>query len=136
MAVIVNDNNQILIGSSPRDGGFKFPQGGMLDHEKGIDAIVREIEEELGYQISENDILTIHEEKVRYFYPTDRPSRNNHIGQEQIVFHIRYHEEMHFIPQTDEFDEMFWIHVDEIEMYDTQHRTTAYIRALELCKLL
>ncbi|MEZ4841188.1 MAG: hypothetical protein R2821_06665 [Flavobacteriaceae bacterium] len=29
MAVLVNTENKVLIGSSPRDGGYKFPQGGL-----------------------------------------------------------------------------------------------------------
>ena len=49
MAVIVNDRNQILIGSSPRDGGYKFPQGGLEPNEDAISGIKRELNEELGY---------------------------------------------------------------------------------------
>ena len=45
MAVIVNDDSTILIGSSPRDGGYKFPQGGLEPNEDIITGIKRELKE-------------------------------------------------------------------------------------------
>lgn len=136
MAVFVNDENKVLIGSSPRDGGFKFPQGGLNKGENSLDGLKREVKEELGLDLDDEDILEEHSEKVWYHYPDNSIYQENYIGQEQVVFKIRYHSEMIIVPQDDEFDSLIWIYPKDIEHYDTQYRTEAYKKALELCNLI
>lgn len=135
MAVIVNAENKVLIGSSPRDGGYKFPQGGLAPGEDPVSGIIREIEEELGVVIEENDILMHYKEKVGYHYPPADPYYIFN-RQELSVVKIKYHPEMKFMPQDDEFDELLWIHPEEIENYNSHFRAKAYKRALEICGLL
>lgn len=136
MAVLVNDENKILIGSSPRDGGYKFPQGGLDKGESSLEGIKREVMEELGLDLKEEDILEEYNEKVKYYYPNKYNPNNNHVGQEQIIFKIKYRENMNLIPQDNEFEELIWICAKDLDKYDTQHRTEAYKKALELCCLL
>ena len=133
MAVIVNEKNQVLIGSSPRDGGYKFPQGGVDMGETFLEAIKREVMEELGLDLNDKDILEEYSEKVNYHYPI---KFENLIGQSQVVFKIKYNKNMKLIPQDNEFEELMWINPKELEKYDTKHRILAYKRALELCKLI
>jgi len=136
MAVFVNDTRQVLIGYSPRDGGFKFPQGGFKPHEKPIRALQREMREELGVHIKEDDIVQICAERVKYNYTSGDDSSSTHVGQEQMVMKIRYNKSMRLKAQDDEFKEMVWISPKDLKKYDTQHRKEAYKRALELCGLL
>jgi len=135
MAVIVNNENNVLIGSSPRDGGYKFPQGGLEPNEDTLTGIKRELNEELGISITNEDVLQIHSEKVQYLYPPKDPYFI-YKGQQLSVFKIQYNKSMKLIPQDDEFDELHWIHPTDLPKYNTNFRLKAYQRALELCGLL
>ena len=135
MAIIVNNQGKILIGSSPRDGGYKFPQGGLLANEDVVTGIKRELKEELGISITDDDILTVYPEKVRYYYPTNDPYYIFK-GQELSVVKIQYDTSMVLVPQDDEFDELHWIHPKDLSKFDVRFRLDAYTRALELCRLL
>lgn len=135
MAVIVNDENKVLIGSSPRDGGYKFPQGGLEAHEDSVTGIKRELNEELGIKISENDILTVHSEKVQYLYPPEDPYYIFK-GQQLSVVKIQYNSSMQLIPQDDEFEELLWIQPNDLANFDVGFRGKAYQKALVLCGLI
>ena len=135
MAVIVNHQKKVLIGSSPRDGGFKFPQGGLEPHEDALTGIKRELNEELGITIIDTDILQVHSEKVHYLYPPEDPYFI-YKGQQLSVIKVQYNSSMKIIPQDDEFDKLNWIHPKDLQHYNTNFRFKAYQRALELCDLL
>lgn len=134
MAVLVNSENKVLIGSSPRDGGYKFPQGGLDPDEDVLEGLKRELLEELGLFITEDDIVATHTKKVSYNFPDD--GYYIYDSQELHVIQIKYHSKMTLIPQDDEFDELIWIHPKELSTYDCQFRMGAYKQALELCRLL
>ena len=107
MAVIVDDDFRILIGSSPRDGGYKFPQGGLEPNEDIITGIKRELEEELSLKIKNTDIIQSYSKKVRYKYPNE--DRYIFLSQELNIVKIQYKKEMQLIPQDEEFDKLLWI---------------------------
>lgn len=134
MAVIVNRENKVLIGSSPRDGGYKFPQGGLEPDEDIITGIKRELKEELSVTITENDIIQTYSEKVSYVYPED----DYYIfeGQELYIVKVQYNQKMHLIPQDEEFDELVWISPQDLAAYNTYFRAEAYKMALKICGLL
>ena len=134
MAVIVNHENKVLIGSSPRDGGYKFPQGGREPFEDVLTCIKRELKEELSLELDDKDILDIFDEKVRYDFPDD--GYYIYDSQELNIVKIKYNPLMKLVPQDDEFDELIWIQPEDIERYDSDFRTPAYKRALEICGLL
>ena len=136
MAVVVNEKNKVLIGSSPRNGGYKFPQGGLEKGETLIQGITRELKEEVGLDLDEKSILQTFDEKVKYYYPEKTHPHLNNVGQEQTVFKIKYDDSMTLVPQDDEFEKLIWINPKDLEKYDTKHRTPAYKKALELCGLL
>ena len=66
MAVIINEESKVLIGYSPRDKSYKFPQGGLEDEEDLITGIKRELKEELNYHLLHDHILEVYEEKVSF----------------------------------------------------------------------
>ena len=135
MAVLINNENKILIGSSPRDGGFKFPQGGLEPNEAIVTGIKRELNEELGITIVDSDIIQVLSEKVQYYYPPE-DSYFIYEGQELSVVKIKYNSEMQLIPQDDEFDKLYWIAPSDLNRYNTNFRSEAYAKALKLCSLL
>jgi len=134
MAVIVNDDFKILIGSSPRDGGYKFPQGGLELNEDIITGIKRELEEELALKITDMDILQSYSEKVSYTYPNE--DRYIFLSQELSIVKIKFTQEMQLIPQNEEFDKLLWISPTDIHKYNTYFRAEAYTMALKICGLL
>ena len=134
MAVIVNDDSRILIGSSPRDGGYKFPQGGLEPNEDIITGIKRELKEELALTITDTDILQSYSEKVSYSYPNE--DRYVFLSQELSIVKIQYKKEMQLLPQDEEFDNLLWISPKDLQRYNTYFRAKAYTMALKICGLL
>jgi len=134
LAVIVNNEFKVLIGSSPRDGGYKFPQGGLDPNEDIITGIKRELKEELGLTITSSDILEAYSEKVRYTYPDEE--KYIFIAQELSIIKIKHHEKMQLTPQDEEFDQLLWISPNELYRYNTYFRAEAYTNALKICGLL
>lgn len=134
MAVIINTESKVLIGYSPRDKSFKFPQGGLEEQEDLITGIKRELLEELNYQLLDEQILEVYEEKIRYPFPPD--CHPVFMGQELSIVKIKHLVEAETIPQDDEFDQLEWIHPKDIGNYNYEYRSVAYRRALEICGLL
>lgn len=133
MAIIVN-GDKVLIGSSPRDGGYKFPQGGLELGESAHDGIIRELYEELNTIIKPTDILAIYDEKVTYTYPNEE--RYIFKRQELHIVKINFNPKMKFEPQDDEFDQLHWIYPTDLKNYNSYFRAKAYEKALEICGLL
>ena len=134
MAVIINDESKVLIGYSPRDKSYKFPQGGLEEEEDLVQGISRELMEELGYELQTDHVLEVCQEKVSYPYPPD--CHPIFMGQELSIVKIRHRVEALTEPQDDEFDELVWISPEEIHQYNSEYRAAAYARALEICALL
>ncbi len=134
LAIIVNSENKILFGYSPRDVSYKFPQGGLKKNEDIITGIKRELLEELDYQLKDKDIIKIYLEKIRYPFPPD--VHPVFMGQELSIVKIKYNPNATIEPQDDEFDQVFWISPKEIINYDSVYRANAYYKALEICDLI
>ncbi|MCA0933846.1 NUDIX domain-containing protein [Lutimonas saemankumensis] len=134
MAVIINEEAKVLIGYSPRDKSYKFPQGGLEDNEDLLTGIARELKEELNYLLHEDHVLEVYQEKVRYPFPPD--CHPLYMGQELSIVKIKHRLEAETIPQDDEFDRLLWIKPQEISSYNYEYRSEAYKRALEICGLI
>ncbi|MGI9530030.1 NUDIX domain-containing protein [Lutimonas sp.] len=134
MAVIVNEESKVLIGYSPRDKSYKFPQGGLEAKESLLQGIERELMEELDYQLFDDYILQVYDEKVRYPFPPD--CHPVYMGQELSIVKIKHRPEANVSPQDDEFDELLWILPEELETYNYEYRSDAYKQALFICGLL
>ncbi len=132
MAVLIDQKLNILIGYSPRDKCYKFPQGGLEKNENSFQGIQRELLEELNYTINSEDILAIFEEKVLYYYPKNEFFS----GQELSIVKILYNPDLELTPQDDEFKNMIWIKPEDLKNYNTEYRADAYKKALQICKLL
>lgn len=132
MAIFLNDRGEILIGSSPRDGGFKIPQGGLEVGETPVQGAIREVFEELGVAITEEDFYPPVTSEISYLFPEDEPLRGFYKGQRFHVFLIKYRDSMEPVPQDDEFDKLLWIKPSELDNFDTRHRGEAYRKALDL----
>jgi 8-oxo-dGTP pyrophosphatase MutT (NUDIX family) len=134
MAIIVNEEGKILIGYSPREESYKFPQGGLEPEEDIVTGIKRELLEELDYCLKESHILATYQEKINYPFPPD--CHPIFMGQELAIVKVMYDKETNTIPQDDEFEELHWIAPQELPGFDTKYRASAYWRALEIAGLV
>lgn len=134
MAIILNEEGKILIGYSPRDKSYKFPQGGLEQSEDILDCIKRELLEELDYHLREEQILETFNEKINYPFPPD--CHPVFMGQELSIVKIKHDYNTNTIPQDDEFDSLVWILPHEIIHYNTEYRAEAYWRALQIARLI
>lgn len=72
-------------------GAWQFPQGGIDPGESALDAIVREVQEEIGYEPSDYEIEIVSGTPYRYDYPDyvlqqKLLKRPEFVGQEQTYF--------------------------------------------------
>ncbi|MDH3322189.1 MAG: NUDIX hydrolase [Flavobacteriaceae bacterium] len=134
MAVVINEQGEILIGYSPRDKSYKFPQGGIERGEDIISGIRRELFEELNYELQPEFILEVFSEKVNYPFPPN--CHPLYKGQELSIVKIKYDIHTNISPQDDEFDKMIWIAPHEITNYNSEYRAKAYFQALKICALI
>ncbi len=133
MAVIIKEGGRILIGYSPREKSFKFPQGGIEEGEDVIGCIKRELREELNYQLKDDFIIQICKEKIAYPFPPD--VHPVFMGQQLQIVKIRYDRDARIIPQDDEFSELHWIFPSELKLFNFEYRADAYQKAMKICGL-
>jgi ADP-ribose pyrophosphatase YjhB (NUDIX family) len=134
MAIIINDENKVLFGYSPRDVSYKFPQGGLKENEDIITGIKRELVEELDYHLENKYIIKIYKNKIRYPFPPD--VHPVFMGQELSIVKIKHNPQSNIEPQDDEFSKIFWMTPKDIKKYDSVYRAKAYYKALEICDLI
>ena len=116
VAVIVNDDQQVLVGERLNaPGSWQFPQGGIDQGESAIEALRREVLEETGCQ--HLDILKEASRKFRYDFPKDFPAKiaKEWAGQEQVWYLCRTND----VPDVEnakdkEFGRFCWMDAKEV----------------------
>jgi putative (di)nucleoside polyphosphate hydrolase len=90
--ILANDDNKLLLGGRVGAKGWQFPQGGMLHGEDPLDAMFRELHEEVGLEACDVDVLGVTSDWLRYRLPEKfirRSSKPLCIGQKQRWFILR-----------------------------------------------
>ena len=90
LAVIIDSNNQILVGErSDRPGVWQMPQGGIDAGESAEQALTRELMEEIG--TDKVEIITKLPKKISYDFPDELSGdiMNRYKGQIQDWFLVR-----------------------------------------------
>ncbi len=97
-AVILNSVGFLLICERAKEhGAWQFPQGGIDEGENALQAVQREIHEEVGFQ-PEHYVIESNFTGLRYDYPAEvlasilHKRGKSYIGQEQTYFLCRLHE--------------------------------------------
>lgn len=89
-AILLNMNNEMLIAERAHiRGSWQFPQGGVDSGESPEDALVREVEEEIGVKARQFQILDC-KSGYRYEFPKDRLKYGVFGGQEQVYYLCRF----------------------------------------------
>jgi len=90
--ILANGDNKLLLGGRVGAKGWQFPQGGMLHGEDPLDAMFRELHEEVGLEACDVDVLGVTSDWLRYRLPEKfirRSSKPLCIGQKQRWFILR-----------------------------------------------
>lgn len=90
--ILVNNKNEVFWGKRVREHAWQFPQGGIKYGESPVQAMYRELHEEVGLLPEHVRILGRTREWLRYNVPNDfirRDSRGIYKGQKQIWFLLR-----------------------------------------------
>jgi putative (di)nucleoside polyphosphate hydrolase len=90
--ILVNQKNQVFWGKRVREHAWQFPQGGIKYGESPVQAMFRELHEEVGLNPEHVRILGRTKDWLRYEVPDHfirRESRGHYRGQKQIWFLLR-----------------------------------------------
>jgi putative (di)nucleoside polyphosphate hydrolase len=90
--ILCNWRNEVFWGKRVREHSWQFPQGGIKHGETPVQAMYRELGEEIGLQPSHVRILGRTRNWLRYEVPHQwmkREWRGNYRGQKQIWFLLR-----------------------------------------------
>ena len=90
--ILANTDDKLLLGGRAGAKGWQFPQGGMIEGEEPVDAMYRELHEEVGLEREDVEILGVTSDWLRYTLPNRfvrRHSKPLCIGQKQRWFMLR-----------------------------------------------
>ncbi|NLY27437.1 MAG: RNA pyrophosphohydrolase [Alcaligenaceae bacterium] len=90
--ILVNHKNEVFWGKRIREHAWQFPQGGIKYGESPVQAMYRELHEEVGLRPEHVRILGRTRDWLRYNVPNNfvrRDSRGHYKGQKQIWFLLR-----------------------------------------------
>jgi putative (di)nucleoside polyphosphate hydrolase len=135
--ILANTDNKLLLGGRAGSRGWQFPQGGMLEGEDPVDAMFRELHEEIGLESSDVEVLGVTRDWLRYRLPNKfvrRHSKPLCIGQKQRWFMLRLITDDSRVRfdrcEKPEFDRIRWVHfwrpVNEVIYF----KRRVYARAL------
>jgi putative (di)nucleoside polyphosphate hydrolase len=90
--VLIRDDRQVLLGGRTGGRGWQFPQGGVRRNETPEEALYRELQEEIGLERDDVELLASTRNWLRYRLPRQYLRRNTDppcIGQKQRWFLLR-----------------------------------------------
>ena len=90
--ILANAGNKLMLGGRVGARGWQFPQGGMVEGELPLDAMYRELREEVGLEPQDVEVLGVTRDWLRYRLPDKFIRRHSEplcIGQKQRWFMLR-----------------------------------------------
>jgi putative (di)nucleoside polyphosphate hydrolase len=116
--------------------GWQFPQGGIDEGESNIEALMRELKEEIG--TNEVEILGEYPEWITYDFPQSSKSKlYPYKGQTQKYFLVRLREGAKidlFAHEIPEFEEYRFVGMNELFKRATFLKRRAYRRVIDYFK--
>ncbi len=127
--IVANDGGKVLWARRAGEEAWQFPQGGVEPRETPLDALYRELEEEIGLAPEDVTVLGATRRWLRYRLPRRMVRRGGRcIGQKQIWFLLRLvadeqRVQVDRVPRP-EFDRWRWVEywqpVDEVIFFKRQ----------------
>ena len=141
--VLLNRNNEVLWGRRKGEDSWQFPQGGIARSEDPENAMLRELNEELGLLPEHIEIIGKTSSWLYYDVPGvyNRGNNNFYRGQKQIWFLLKFLGKDHHINvkfyKEQEFDGWrwvdYWLPIEQVVSF----KQGVYTKALnELSKYL
>lgn len=128
-AVVADAHGRVLVARRADVGGhaWQFPQGGIHHGESPLDAIYREIEEELGIAQTDVELLREHDDWLTYELPTEHRSQKTGRGQTQrwFLFLLRGDPSSMRVDER-EFDAWRWMPFEDVVSRCVPFRRTVY----------
>ena len=90
--ILANSDNKLMLGGRVGAKGWQFPQGGMIEGEEPVDAMYRELREEVGLEKADVEVLDVTSDWLRYKLPDKFIRRHSLplcIGQKQRWYMLR-----------------------------------------------
>lgn len=118
--ILVNESGKVFWGKRARHDAWQFPQGGLAKGEKAVEAMYRELTEEIGLCKEDVEILGVTKRWLRYKLPEQYLRYNSNplvIGQKQKWYLLKL-----IAPESKiclnsstipEFDNWRWVDYDE-----------------------
>ena len=141
--VLTNEKKQILLAKRFRQDAWQLPQGGIDKNETELDALYRELQEEVGLSSSQVTLIAKTPKWLRYELPNEHVRRTQKptcIGQKQVWYLLKLNssdDEISLDLHHDiEFDDWKWVDywkpVDEVinfkrEVYEDMLKALAPI---------
>ncbi len=118
-ALILNTKNQALLTHNKNHGSdfWKLPQGGLEPKESKHEAIMREMEEELGTE--ELDVLKKSSIRFQYEWPKEIQEKKGYKGPQLTFFILRCKDEESLIPNKTELDGIKWVDLERLSSFFT-----------------
>ena len=114
--ILANADKKLLLGGRAGTKGWQFPQGGVNEGEEPIDAMYRELHEEVGLERDDVEVLGVTRDWLRYRLPDKyirRHSKPLCIGQKQRWFMLRLASDEQSVRfdrcEKPEFDRVRWV---------------------------
>ncbi|HMT02526.1 MAG TPA: RNA pyrophosphohydrolase [Burkholderiales bacterium] len=134
--ILLNHNNQVFWGRRKGEHSWQFPQGGQYGSEGVQEAMLRELNEELGLSSEHVEIVARTKNWLYYDVPVNYSRTNKGIyrGQKQIWYLLRLLGKEHHINvkfhKDQEFDAWrwidYWVPVKEVVSFKQE----VYLKAL------
>ena len=136
--ILVNGRGELLWAKRAGQDAWQFPQGGIQRGETPLDALFRELYEELGLPPELVEVLGVTDGWLRYKLPARYIRRRNSrvcIGQKQKWFALRLTAPDSAVrldaTPTPEFDGWRWVKPDHPVTEVVEFKREVYTRALE-----
>lgn len=136
--IIFNERGKLLWARRVGQDAWQFPQGGVQRHESPEEALYRELNEEVGLDPEDVEVVACTEKWLRYRLPKHLIRQNSHpvcIGQKQKWFLLKLlsdHEKIRFdLGDKPEFDHCRWVNYWYPVNKVISFKRKVYRRALE-----
>ena len=90
--LITNDKNQVLLAKRYKQDSWQLPQGGIDQGESDVEALLRELNEEIGLESKHVSVIAKTPKWLRYDLPDCHVRRSQKplcVGQKQVWFLMR-----------------------------------------------
>ncbi|KTD76377.1 dinucleoside polyphosphate hydrolase [Legionella waltersii] len=136
--VLVNDSDRVFLGRRSGHDAWQFPQGGLAPGESSLDAMFRELHEEVGLERGDVSVLGSTKRWLKYRLPKQYLRHGSEplvIGQKQKWYLLRLvsNEQKVRLDLSDspEFDSWRWVEFHEPEQQVIFFKRQVYTQALK-----